>query len=542
MTPMNPMNRLQTLPTPLRSADQPRIEHIAGVLVVAAACTLETLPIFCWLLLLAAYDTVNANNVAAPFWWLWLLLFGVFWLSVLLTRGAEDNPRRRRLNTMLLTVAVAALGPLTLLATYLLSPTTQLFLSNGSDTGGPVALALLVAYLWWRGLLLSRGRITRERMYLRFILALGMTIAALAGAVAIPHAARDLAASYLALLLALLLFVATMGLTLAQTRDAVYEMRVSYRGTQPLASISVFTRAWLAASLGLSLGLSLLALLFATLFSRQSVSTLAVAAGNIMDGLISAVEWLLTPVFTLIYLILNKPVEWLTQLFHNLPRQRPPIVPTTPPCQPTGAPTPAVGSPPAGNPCVPSGQTATTSLIPLEWLTVFRWAVVILIVVATLILLVRALHRFTERQQLRAFSEERTMLDAREILGGQFRRLFGGLRRGPVTTATAPTDELAEGSVRRVYRETLAAAAASGRARWAAETPREYQRRITRDDPMQPGIAPSAPVASALDELTHAYEQARYGQPDPDTSPPAEPATLDAARNVQRWLAGEPGM
>ena len=539
---MNAMNRLQTLPTPLRPEEQPRIERIAGALVVTAACTLETLPIFCWLLLLAAYDTANANNIAAPFWWLWLLLFGVFWLGVLLTRGAEDNPRRRRLNTILLTVAVVALGPLSLLVTYLLSPTTQLFLADQSDTGGPVALALLVAYLWWRGLLLSRGRITRERMYIRFILALGVTIAALAGAVAVPHAARDLTASYLALLLALLLFVATMGLTLAQTRDAVHEMRVSYQGTQPLASTSVFTRAWLSASLGLSLGLSLLALLLATLFSRQSVSTLAVAAGNIMDGLISAVEWLLTPVFTLIYLILNKPVEWLTQLFHNLPQRRPPLVPTPPPCRPTGAPTPAVGAPPAGNPCVPPVQTPTTSLVPLEWLTVLRWGVVILIVVVTVILLVRALYRFTERQQLRAFSEERTMLDAREILGGQLRRLFSGLRRGPLADATTPTDELAEGSVRQVYRETLAAAAVSGRARRAAETPQEYQRRITRDDPLQPGEAPSAAVASALDELTHAYERARYGQPDPDASPPATPATLDAARNVRRWLVGEQGV
>jgi hypothetical protein len=40
-------------------------------------------------------------------------------------------------------------------------------------------------------------------------------------------------------------------------------------------------------------------------------------------------------------------------------------------------------------------------------------------------------------------------------------------------------------------------------------------------------------------ELTHAYEQARYGQTvsNSDASLPATPETTDAATTVQRWLA-----
>jgi hypothetical protein len=41
--------------------------------------------------------------------------------------------------------------------------------------------------------------------------------------------------------------------------------------------------------------------------------------------------------------------------------------------------------------------------------------------------------------------------------------------------------------------------------------------------------------------LTLAYEQARYGQPDADASPPATPETLTAAETVRRWLAGQSG-
>jgi len=51
------MRRLAMLPSNARPPAQPRVERLAGILVVVSACTLETLPIFCWLLLLAAYDS-----------------------------------------------------------------------------------------------------------------------------------------------------------------------------------------------------------------------------------------------------------------------------------------------------------------------------------------------------------------------------------------------------------------------------------------------------------------------------------------------------
>lgn len=536
------MRHLRTLPTASDSPPaQPRVERVAAVLVLLSACTLETLPIFCWLLMLAAYDTADPNKAAVPFWWMWVLVFGISWLGVLFTRGTDDNPRRRRANARWLTVAVAVLGSGSLLATFWLSPAVHLFLATGSDTSGPVAVALLVAWLWWRGLSLGRGRLTRERMYRGFILALGGTIAALAGAAAIQGAARALTMSYLSLLLALLLFAGTMGLTLAQARDATYEMQYASRGQQPITTPPVFTRSWLAASLGLSLGLSLLSLLLTTIVSRQSVRVLAIAAGNVMNGLIDAVEFVLTPIFVLIYLALNKPIEWLANLFRGLQPPKPLTLPSAPPsCAATPAATavatPVSGAPAAAAPCVPPVHTPTTSLIPEEWLTVMRWGTAMLIVVIALFVLARALSRYTEVRRVRAFSEERAMLDAREILGGQLRRFFGAFRRVPPLSEEPEGDDLATDTVRRVYRDTLVAAAATGRARQVAETPREYQHRITSADESQAGAEPPPEVAGALSRLTRAYEQARYGQPDTDVSPPATPDTVNAAEVVRRWL------
>jgi hypothetical protein len=537
-----------------RPPAQPRLERFVEVLVVAAACTLETLPLFCWLLVLAAYQTDDPDMVAAPFWWMWLLVFGTRWLGALFTGGPDTTPQRRRTNVWLLTASIATLAPATLVATFWLSPSTRDFLATGQDTTGPVGLTLLVGWLWWRGLLLGRGRVTRERMYVRFVASLAVMITALAGAAAIQGVARALTASYLILLLALLLFAGLMGLTLAQARDTSFEMRSAFRGNQPMALPPVFTRSWLAASLALSCGVSWLALLLAALISGQSVRLLAVAMGNVVNGLLSAIQLIFTPLFLLFAWIVNKPVEWLFTLLHNYggyqpitPPQPPHICATpgttpgaTPVASPIGSPagTPASGGF-ASSPACSGSASSAPSLVPAEWLTAIRWVVVVLAIVAALLLLARLLRRYTESRRERAFTEVRTMLDAREILGGQLRRFLDAFRRRTQPEPAPASDDLTEGSVRRVYRDTLTAAATRGRARRASETPHEYQRRITRDDGPLP--APSPEVADALTTLTHAYEQARYGEDTADTATPATPEAVSAADTVRRWLAHPDG-
>jgi hypothetical protein len=174
--------------------------------------------------------------------------------------------------------------------------------------------------------------------------------------------------------------------------------------------------------------------------------------------------------------------------------------------------------------------------IPLEWLTALRWGLITLAIVVVLVVLARALYRYTDQRHERAYSDERTMLDAREILGAQLRRFFDAFRRQPNVDEPATAD-LAVGSVRHVYRDVLVAAAGSGRTRREAETPEEFQRRLTHGDPAQPETVPAAEVADAFERLTHTYEQARYGPPDADGEQPAASETVTAADAVRRWLA-----
>lgn len=544
------LTRTRTLAS--RPPAQPRLEGFVELLVIVAACALETLPLFCWLLVLAAYQTGDPDNVAAPFWWMWLLVFATRWLGAVFAHGATDTPQRRRRNVLLLTAIIALLAPVTLVITFWISPSARAFLASGQDTTGPFGLAVLVAWLWWRGLLLGRGRVTRERMYIRFVVSLGATITALAGAAAIQGAARTLTASYLILLLALLLFSGLMGLTLAQARDTSFEMRSAYRGNQPLTLPPIFTRSWLAASLTLSIGVSLLALALAALISGQSVRLLAIAAGNIVNGLINAIQLILTPIFFLFYLILNKPVEWLSSLIHHYDGYQQ-ITPAQPPhicATPGSTPGATAGTTPVANPVGGAASGASSSpacggsaspaniLVPADWLVVMRWVVVLLVVVVALVMLARLLRRYTDLRRERAFTEVRTMLDARDILGGTLRRLLDAFRRPASSASQAATNDLAQGSVRRVYRDTLAAAAASGRARGPAETPAEYQQRIARNDGLRP--PPSPEVAEALANLTRAYEQARYGGATPDDAP-ATPETVGAADAVRLWLAHPEG-
>src|SRR5262249_57136280 len=64
-----------------------------------------------------------------------------------------------------------------------------------------LGLALLSAYLWWRGLLLGRERLTRERLYTRFVGGLVAIIMAIAAAASITSPARAPLTGMLALLL-----------------------------------------------------------------------------------------------------------------------------------------------------------------------------------------------------------------------------------------------------------------------------------------------------------------------------------------------------
>src|SRR5262249_21246468 len=73
--------------------------------------------------------------------------------------------------------------------------------AGAGHAGNALGLALLTAYLWWRGLLLGRERLTRERLYMRFVGGLVVIILAIAVAASVTAPARAPLTGLLAILL-----------------------------------------------------------------------------------------------------------------------------------------------------------------------------------------------------------------------------------------------------------------------------------------------------------------------------------------------------
>ena len=174
-----------------------------------------------------------------------------------------------------------------------------------------------------------------------------------------------------------------------------------------------------------------------------------------------------------------------------------------------------------------------THHIAAQWLLVGRWVLLAVLLVVAATALVSMLRRFVEVRRVWEFEEERESLDAANILGMQVRQLLDGLRnRG----ASEPASEaLASGTVRRAYRDVLAAASQAGVRRRQQETPDEFAQRLRRhvsDQPASAGIPPEADLALAT--LTEAYDAARYDEHLQDAV--AVPVVVAAQTVLLRWL------
>src|SRR5262249_43214462 len=124
-------------------------------------------------------------------------------------------------------------------------------------------------------------------------------------------------------------------------------------------------------------------------------------------------------------------------------------------------------------------------------------------------LLGRLLSRRAARAGAESADEEREALAGGSLFLQQLRDLFTQRRRRPVVAE----EVLAAGSVRVVYRDVLRAASEGGLPRAAAETPDEYAARLAGTAPL---IGDAAGAAQDLAVLSAAYDDARYGEQEPD--------------------------
>lgn len=521
-------------------------ERLAAALALAAAILLETLPLAVWLFVLGAAGSPPAAP-ALPFWWICVVLLAAWGVAALQRTAPREGAASRATGLGLRLLLV--LGFLvTVLLSLLVSPVAY---ASTAPAGLPAAIAgdvavgsgrlgvdvvigLLVAYLWWRGILLGRLPLTRDRLYVRFIAGLIAVILAVAITGAATGATRRTLSALLAVVLPLEVFIGLVGIALAHLSDSAREHRERRRGGGDAEADSggAINRAWVTTALGISAAVVIGGLVLALLVSYDSVRALADLLRPLADALGTVLFWLIEALAFVLFLLLNGPITWLKQ--HSSQRPQP-----QQPSQPAGHP----GARPFTSANIPHGFEVAALII-----------VVVALAAVLVLMLLWVLRRFNEWKRPEEFEEQREALRPGEVLGAQWRDLLGSLRRRRGTHG--PEEEtLGPDTVRYLFREVLRRAARAGKGRRPAETAQDYAARLVAEShgvavTGQPGAngmaglseaasgdgtaSLDAATATAMAELRAAYEAARYGTP-VGNAPAAEVAA--AASTVERWLA-----
>ncbi len=480
-----------------------------------ALLALQALPLGALLQLGAAWATHDPSQALLPSWALLLLLIEAYALA------------RWRANHAVLkgwtAVLIGGGGLVTLLLLWYLrlyhpsGPFWQpgwlgaLFQDVQADSGqagAVVGVLILLALLWWRGLLLGRGKIEFEQVSRSFKVGFAVLIVTFLFVGPVEPAARSALAVQLGLALPLLLFVGLAGLSLARLAE-IRRARRTQGNTQADP-----TRSWIIAMLVLSGGLVLLTLLIEQAFSYQTLLGVVSALQPVWDAVGIVLYWIILGISFVLYWIIHPLVQLVRAIFGGESQSQNSTTPPSP-NQPK--------LPPNGN----------AGGIPAEWLTAGRWVLIALGILVALVIVLRAFRAFAAWRQTDEVEEERESLGATRLLRAQVRALLANLatrfQRKPA--AREPGTDAGQG-VRAIYRRVLRQATAQGLGRRLPETPQEFAWRLgaALGRPQATGAGPSGaagggtqvepPHRSALsdpdlDTLTTAYEQTRYGNREP---------------------------
>lgn len=461
---------------------------------------IETLPISALLQLFAGYVVGDVGAAALPFWYLialCLLAYGVGRLG----QGAPPVALAvRSLPFFVVAMLVGwrvspagyagnASGPLDFFWLAALASD----LARGTSHLEPlVGLGVVSGYLWWRGLRLGAGDVGVDDQITRFKYALVAVIIAVVLAAALHQTPRAIFLGRMALLLPFVVFVGLVAVALARARQ---DPRTTGREGW---SASTDERRWFGLAVALAGAMVVIVLLVSLLVSYDSVLAFARALGPVGAGLNTAIHWIIFAFSYILYLILGGPIQFIQNLVNGAkPQQvKPPQPPKSQCTQAHPCPPPKIA--------FPSGAEYTLVLA--------------LVLTLVLIVLGYVIYRSLRNARFRRGAaddawEEREALDGGSLFGAQVRGLFDSLfgRRA----RGGGDEDLAAGSVRRVYRDLLRAAAAVGLGRRRDETPDEYAARLDAAL-VAPGTAqPAMAGADDAGAVSVVYDQARYGDAEP---------------------------
>lgn len=489
------MGATDTAPTPARRGhwwSGSRGERLA---LAVGAAILEVLPISIWLQAGAAFSTGSPSQALAPFWLLLLTILSAQWLA----RAMRQQPASSAVVAAVpLLVVLCAIGLIVSPLIYGNVPgepfsflgalASDLFHGSGR-LNAVFWMTVLLGYVWWRGLRAGRGEPTLDGLLTLFKFSFAAVVAGVIFAVLAQGFGRVELTGRLAVLLPLEVFVALVTLALARAVAQPVTGAVA-------AEHASDDRPWLSLSLLLAGGVVGAALLLSLILSFDTLQAALYSLGPVGAALYAGISWLIYGLSFVLFWIFSGPINYI----RSLGGQSKLHVPTPPPPPKNACSTPN---------CLP------TSLPPAQGIVVAIFLALVLIALIALV----AYFVYRTLRALRGQSRPDEVWEEREALDGDpLRDLLAGLRRrGPRRVAEdTPGD-----GVRRVYRDVLDAAAATGVGRRPNETPDEYERRLAESLPAAP--ARQGTTVAEVETLTAAYDRARYGEDEP---PPTEQRRL----------------
>lgn len=475
---------------------------------------LETLPIEAWQLILAGYSH-TITRPPLP-WWLLLAIPLVSYLTIPAgTRGRRRFAGGAFIAFVILVALLLRFSP----ATYA-DTTHGVFslgwlstLGNDAATGDArfgavVALIAVAVYLRWRGARLKSARLDTQDTLQRFKYGMAIITVAAVVALTLDTSQKSIALGVLALLLPLEVFVGLVGASLA---------RVQHLRMQRTSPAQIGAEAqWLRVTFGFAGLVVAFALVVSLIVNYRAVGSLLTHFGPVGQLILWLVTTVVGALVQVMAFLLNPIVSFLKHIIpHPTPR------------------TPAATGNGAGL-CIPGPNLkCRTNTTPQDNVApIARLAMELLLLIAASGVFLFILRLFFLRNGVERDTnmddDEREALDARGLFRAQLHTVIHNLGR---KSQPEEPEALPAGSVRYAYREVLRAATARGLHRASSETPDEYARRLTSTAPLN---AATGGEASDLDDLSRAYNAARYADREP--SPREREGLLTRASKLARTL------
>jgi len=433
------------------------------------------------LVILAARIFVGTNAPPLGAGGITLLELGLIWWAMLVEYLTRRVFTKNSANTLLIVGWVAALA-------VLIGPA----LLQGQGIVQALILFVLITWLWRRGIAHAQRGFEYNSVALPFKIGFGIVLGALLIVTILPglpslRAALPTALPIFFLSGLIAVSLARLG-TLRLARASADEAH-----TDP-------TRSWLLALTIFGTMLIVLVIIIESIFSFSTLEAVVTALDPVWSASLTVLNWLL---YGLVFLL--SPIFYFVSFIVGLLRETP-----AKPIQIPTSPIPNRRAPP----------TAATTAIIAQVITIGRWVLLALILLAILFIVVRTMQRWLRNSDDGGVEEIREGLDARSLLAERWRAWRNRRKR---QAASGPALEpLDPHSARARYRALLQETAQTSEmlARSPAETPNEYQRRLLRHMQQHaPGMGTSPaqaaeaapPVATMLESLTRAYAEERYG-------------------------------